>query len=221
MGNWPTPSQGKVHWDCHSGPEVGPTHLLGLLRRLNQNHHMNIIETAVTGLAFGSGTVVGVVAGMWATIVLGKKEREDTRKKQDDYNRETVRLLKIRASSSDLIAEALGEDTLHDKYVRAAVTGLCSNPSLVMGTTTRNPDGSGKLSVELGEEGITWAANRVADVVLRSRARAENETAETLAQALVRMGGEKQGIKHAEWWKGEPCSASDVGGDLTDTGEKK
>lgn len=182
---------------------------------------MNIIETAVTGLAFGVGTVIGIVAGMVVTVTFGKKEREESRMKQDQYNAETVRLLKTRASSSDLIAEALGEDTLHDKYVRAAITGLCANPSLVMGTTTRSPDGSGSLSVELGEEGITWAANRVADVVLRSRARAENETAETLAQALVRMGGKKQGIKYAEWWKGEPCSASDVGGDLTNTGEKK
>lgn len=182
---------------------------------------MNIIETAVTGLAFGAGTIVGVVAGMVVTIPFLKKEREDDRKKRDEYNAETVRLLKIRASSSDLIAEALGEDTLHDKYVRAAVTGLCANPSLVLGTTSRHPDGSGSLSVELGDESITRAANRVADVVLRSRARAENETAETLAQALVRMGGKKQGIKHAEWWKGKPCSASDVGGDLTNTGEKK
>lgn len=182
---------------------------------------MNIIETAVTGLAFGAGTIVGVVASMGFFVAFGKKEREDERKKRDEYNAETVRLLKLRASSSDLIAEAIGEDTQHDKLVRAAITGLCANPSLVMGTTTRSPDGSGKLSVELGEEGITWAANRVADVVLRSRARAENETAETLAQALVRMGGEKQGIKHSEWWKGEPCSASDVGGDLTNTGEKK
>lgn len=152
---------------------------------------MNIIETAVTGLAFGAGTIVGVVASTGFFVAFGKKEREEHRAKQDQYNAETVRLLKIRASSSDLIAEALGEDTLHDKYVRAAVTGLCANPSLVLGTTSRHPDGSGSLSVELGEEGITWAANRVADVVLRSRARAENETAETLAQALVRMGGEK------------------------------
>ena len=175
---------------------------------------MNIIETAVTGLAFGAGSIVGVVAGMVVTVTFGKKEREESRKKQDDFNAETVRLLKIRASSSDLIAAAIAEDSKHDKLVRAAVTGLCANPTLVMGISTRNPDGTGKMTIELGEEAIHWAANRIATVV-EARERAEQrklsrELDETLADYQ-----KKQGISHSEWWKEEGKD------DLTNTGEAK
>jgi len=181
---------------------------------------MNIIETAVTGLAFGAGTIVGVVASMGFFVAFGKKEREDERKKRDEYNAETVRLLKLRASSSDLIAEAIGEDTQHDKLVRAAITGLCANPSLVMGITTRNPDGTGKMSVEIGDESICWAARRIATIVAFRERAEQRELSREVDETLADFQ-KKQGISHSEWWKGEPCSASDVGGDLTNTGEKK
>ena len=175
---------------------------------------MNIIETAVTGLAFGAGTVIGIVAGMVVTVTFGKKERDTRAKKQDEYNEEMARLLKIRASSSDLIASAISEDSQHDKLVRAAVTGLCANPTLAIGITTRNPDGTGKMTIELGEEVIHWAANRIATVV-EARERAEQRKLSREVDEVLADYQKKQGISHAEWWKEEGKD------DLTNTGEAK
>lgn len=201
---------------------------------------MNIIETAVTGLAFGAGTIVGVVAGMVVTIPFLKKEREDDRKKRDEYNAETVRLLKIRASSSDLIAAAIAEDTQHDKLVRAAVTGLCTNPGLVMARPAEGPDGTKKCEVELADDNICWAARRIATVVAARECAEQRKLSRELDETLADYQ-KKQGIKHAEWWKEEQAikhaaesvervidntdrkRAQDLvdKSDLTDTGEKK
>ena len=123
-------------------------------------------------------------------------------------NDELNKLLRERNTSVGLIAEAVGEDTLHDKYVRACLTGLCANPGLVITTTTKQPDGLNRATIELAEENIIWAAFRVADEARRRNRNREDEMCETLSDALVRLGAEKDGIRHD-------------GDDLTNTGEKK
>lgn len=165
---------------------------------------MNIIETAFTGFAFGAGTITGIVTGMILSVRLGKEARQ----KAQDQNDELNRLLRERNTSVGLIAESVGEDTLHDKYIRACLTGLCANPVLVMATREQNPDGTYRSNLELAEESIVWAANRVADAARRENKMCENEMCETLSDALVRLGAEKDGIRHD-------------GDDLTNTGEKK
>lgn len=161
---------------------------------------MNIIETAVTGLAFGTGTVVGIVASMVIAVAFGRKERDTRAKKQDEFNAETIRLLKIRASSSDLIASAIAEDTQHDKLVRAAVTGLCSNPMLVAAKHVTESDGTKRCEIELADDNICWAAMKVACVV-EARKRAEQRRSEReLCQMLAELGDKD---------------------DLTNTGENK
>ena len=174
---------------------------------------MNIIEAASNGLAFGTGTVVGLVASMVIAVAFGRKERDTRAKKNDEFNAETIRLLKIRASSSDLIAAAIAEDSKHDKLVRAAVTGLCANPVLVAAKQVTYSDGVKQCEIELADDNIWWAANKIATVVAaRERAEQRNlsrELDETLAEYQ-----KKQGISHSEWWKEEGKD------DLTNTGEK-
>jgi len=173
---------------------------------------MNIIDSAATGFTFGVGAIVGVTAGMWLSLLWNKKDRE----KNLDHAALTAKLMKERNLTDEMIAESLCEDTLHDKYVRAALTGLCANQALINRDYTNNPG----IHIEYSEKIFADIARKIATTCLATKCR-ENKKVEDDAMQVIRERENQKATAQMNAQQYVPKFNWGDHDDLTNTGEKK